>query len=74
MAFEGQDRIVAHHAGAVIGNFQEPAAACFHVNYDMSRTGVNSILDEFFGNRRWPFDNFARGNLVGNMVWQNAND
>jgi hypothetical protein len=74
MTFECQKGVIPNHPFAVVGNFQEPASAGLDVYHDAFRTGVNRILDQFLCNRSRSLDDFAGGNLVGNVIGKNSDD
>jgi hypothetical protein len=72
MTFECEDGVIPNHPFAVVGNSQEASPAGLNVYHDALRSGVNRILDQFFCNRSRSLDNFAGGNLVGNVIWKDA--
>ena len=72
MAFKGQHSIVPDHAAAIVGNSQEPSPAGFNVDNDAHRARINRILDQFLRDRSRALDNFAGGDLIGNVIGKNA--
>ena len=72
MPFERQQRIVAHHAAAVIGNANELAAAALDRDHDPGRAGIERILQQLLDHRCRPVDDLAGGDLIGHLVGENA--
>jgi hypothetical protein len=72
VSFEGEHCIIAHHAVAVVGNFQETSAARFDVDGDAFGAGVNCVLDQLLGYRSGTLDDFTGGDLVGNVIGKEA--
>ncbi len=68
MAFEGQQRIVAHHAAAVIGDAYELAPAALDRDHDPGRAGIERILQQLLDHRGRPVDDLAGGDLIGHLV------
>ena len=73
MTFESENRIVAHHAFAVVGDFQQASTAGFDLNRDVGGAGVDRILDEFLGDRSRTFNDFAGGDLIGDVICEDSN-
>ena len=73
VAFEGQQRVVAQHAAAVVHDADQPPAARFHLHAQIRRAGIERVFQQFLDHRRGPLHHFARGDLVGNLVGKNAN-
>ena len=72
VAFKGKQRVVAEHAAAVIGNADEAASSGFDLQQKFFGTRVERIFEELFHDRGWPFDNFASGDFVGDIVREDA--
>ena len=72
MALEGQQRVVAVHALAVVGDADESAPACLDLDADAIGAGVQRVLQQFFDDRGRPVHHFAGGDLVGNLVGKYA--
>ena len=72
MALEGQHRVVARHAFAVVLDAQEATAPGLNVHLDAERARVNRVLDEFLGDRGGALDHLARGDLVGDVVGEDT--
>ena len=73
MAFEGQQRIVPAHAGAVVGDANQAASARLNFHGDAAGPGVERVFDEFLDHARGTIDHFAGGDLVGDLFRQEAN-
>ena len=73
MALEGQQRVVAQHAAAVVQHADEPPAARFDFHPQVRRAGVEGVFEKFLDHRRRPLDHFSGGDLVGDLVGKNAN-
>ena len=68
--FERQQRIIAHHAAAIIGNAYELASSALHADHDAGGAGVEGILQQLFDHRRRPVNYFAGRDLIGHLVGQ----
>src|SRR5207302_3959170 len=68
MTFKGQDSVVTTHAFAIVGDLQQASTAGFDIDDDARRAGVDSILDELFGDGCRPLNHFAGSDQVGNMI------
>ena len=73
MALEGKQRIVARHAAAVVGDLDEAAATGFDFDADACGAGVEGVLEKFLDDRGGAIDDLAGGDLVGDLVGENAN-
>jgi hypothetical protein len=62
-----EPRIVRPHTFPVVLDADLLLAAKLHVDDEAARTGVERILDELLDDRRGPFDDFAGGDLVGEV-------
>ena len=72
MAFEGQQRVVAHHAAAVVGDADEAPAACLNLDEDARGAGVERILQQFLDHGGGAVDDLAGGDLVGHLIGENV--
>ena len=72
VALEGQQRVVAIHAVAVVGDADEPAPAGFDLDADAGGAGVERVLQQLLHHRGGPVHHLAGGDLVGNLVGKNA--
>src|SRR5581483_4194210 len=73
MALEGEQRIVAQHAAAVVGQTNQPAAAGLDVETKFGRAGVERIFEQFLDDARRTFDDLARRDFVGDDIREYAN-
>jgi len=72
VALEGEQRVVARQAAAVVLHAQErpPTVAKFHL--DPRGAGVEGVFDQLLHHRGRPLDHLAGGDLVGDPVGQDA--
>ena len=73
MALEGQQCVVLHHAGAVVGQADQLASPGFNVEAKISGAGVERIFQQLFYDARRTLHNLTGGNFVGDVVGKNAN-
>ncbi len=73
MALEGEKGVVLVHAAAVVDNADQALAAAFDLDEDIGGAGIDGILHQFLHHRRRPFDHLAGGNLVAQILRENAN-
>jgi len=71
MALEGQERIVAIHAAAVVGDADETAASSLDLDANAGGARVERVLKQFFDHRSGPVNNFSGGDLVRHLVGKN---
>src|SRR5262249_43196731 len=64
VALDRQREVRPSHAGAVVGNADEPPAAAVGQHVDLAGAGVERILDEFLDRTRGPLHHLAGGNAV----------
>ena len=72
MALEGEERVVAHHAAAVIGNLDEFFAAAFHLHANAARARVQRVLEQLLYDRGRALDDFSGSDLVSDMLRENV--
>lgn len=72
MALEGEQSVVANHAAAVVSDADEAASAGFDFNADACGSGIEGVFEEFFHDRGGAVDDFASGDLIGDLVGENA--
>jgi hypothetical protein len=72
VALEGQQSIVAEHAATVVGDADQAAAAGFDLDAQLGGPGVERILEQLFDDRSGALDDFTGGDLVGDLVGQDA--
>ena len=66
MPLKREQRVVAHHTAAVVGDLDESLTASFHLKLDPGRARVQRVLEQLFYDRRRALHNFAGGDLVRN--------
>ena len=64
VALDREREIVARHAGAVIADADQPAAAAVGQNLDARRAGIERVLDQFLHDACRPLHHLARGDAV----------
>ena len=64
VALDREREIVARHAGAVIADADQPAAAAVGQNLDARCAGIERVLDQFLHDARRPLHHLARGDAV----------
>ena len=64
---EGEPGVVGIHAFAVVLHADLFLASELDVNGQAPRPGVDGVLDQFLDHRGRPFDDFAGGNLIGEV-------
>ena len=69
VSLKGQNRIVAHHPFAVVGDTNQASPAGFNVYAKARRPRINGVFDEFFDNRSGSLDDFSGGDLIGKLIW-----
>ena len=69
---EGQQRVVAHHAAAVIDDADQLASAALDFDPNARRACIQRVLKQFLNYRRRPFHHLAGGDLVSDLIGQNA--
>jgi len=73
VSFEGQQRIVAAHADAVVGDAEQTAAGGEDLHGNARGSGVEAILDEFLDDARGTFDDFTGGDLIRHVFREKSN-
>ena len=64
MALDRQREIGARHAGAVVADADQPAAAAIGEDLDAGRAGVERVLDQLLHHARRALDHLAGGDAV----------
>ena len=72
VALKGEKSVVAAHAVAVVGDADELAAAGFDFYANAVGAGIEGVFKKFFHDGRGPVDDFAGGDLVGDLIGKNA--
>ncbi len=68
MTLDGQPRIVRLHAFAVVLDADLLLAAELDVDRQAPGAGVDGVLDQLLDDRRRPLDDFAGGDLIGEVL------
>ncbi len=68
MPLERQQRIVPHHAMAIVENADQFAATALDLNPDPGRARIQRVLQQFLHHRRRPFHHLTGGNLIRHLV------
>src|SRR5262245_54374148 len=64
MALDRKRKVGARHAGAVVGDADQPPPAAVGHHLDARRAGVERVLDEPLDHARRPLYHLARGDAV----------
>ncbi len=72
MALEREQRIVPHHAVAVVDDADQLASAGLDLDADSRSPRIQRILQQLLDHRGGPFDHLAGGNLIRHLVGKNA--
>ena len=64
MALDGEREVVSVHAGAVVGDADQPQAAARRRDVDAARAGIDRVLDQLLDDARRPLDDLTRGDAV----------
>ena len=64
VALDREREVGPRHAGAVVGDADQPAAAAVGRDLDPRRAGVERVLDQFLDHARRPLDHLAGGDAV----------
>src|ERR1035441_3097348 len=62
-ALEGQQRIVAQHAAAIVHDADQPAAAGFHFHAHFHRAGVEGVFEQLLDYRGGTLHHFSGGDF-----------
>ena len=72
VAFEGEQRVVAQHAAAIVDDADEAPSAGFDLDAQLGRAGVERVFEQLLDDRGRALHDFAGGDLVGDLVGENA--
>ena len=72
VAFEGEQRVIAIHSVAVVGNANQLPSARLNLDSNAAGASVEGVLQQLLHHRGRPVHNLARGDLVGNLVGKYA--
>ena len=64
VALDRELEVLGGHAGAVVDDADEPAAAALDRHLDRAGAGIDRVLDQFLHRRRRALDHFARRDAV----------
>ena len=64
MPLDREHEVLARHAGAVIGDPDQPPPAAVGEHVDPPRAGIERVLDEFLDHARRPLHHLAGGDAV----------
>ena len=67
VALDGQPGVIRLHAFPIVLNANLLLAAELDVNRDAAGAGIDGVLDELLDDGGWAFDDFSRGNLIGEV-------
>ena len=73
VAFQRQCHFCRAHPAAVVGHFDPAEPTLGQAHSDAARVRIDRVFDQFLERRRRPFDHFARGNAVDQVLGQAAN-
>src|SRR6266536_6021817 len=73
VTFKRKQSVVSDHSVTIISHFKQPPATAFDFDRDAACTGVDRILDQLFCHRGRPLDYFTGGDLIGDVIRENAN-
>jgi hypothetical protein len=72
VALDGQPRVLRLHPLAIVFDPHQPLAAQLDADGDAPRARVNRVLDQLLDHGRRPLDDFAGGDLVGEIGRQSV--
>src|SRR5262249_936489 len=72
VALEGQQRVVAEHTAAVVDNADQPASAGLDFDAQVGAAGIDGVFQQLLDDGSGAFDNFTRGDFVGNLIGKDA--
>jgi hypothetical protein len=72
MTRKRQREFVDRNPRAVVAHAREAHAAGFDVHFHALRTGIETVLHQFLDDGGGSFDDFARGDLIDEVVVENA--
>ena len=72
VALEGQQRVVAQHAAAVVGDANQMPAAALHLDAKIGGAGVERIFEQFLDDGGGALHHLSGRDLVGDRVGEDA--
>ena len=73
MTLEGERKIDAPDAFAVVGDTDESAAPILDVDHDVPAAGIKAVFDKFFDDRGGPLDHLAGGDAAHHLARKHPN-
>src|SRR6266571_4437511 len=73
MTLERKERVIAIHSAAVVDHPDERNSTAANQDVDLTRAGVNAVLDQFFHHGSGALHNFAGRDLAGDDLRQQSN-
>lgn len=70
MTFEREEGVIAAHPESIVGDADEAASTGPDFDGDAGGLGVEGILDEFLDDGSGSFNDFAGGDLIGDVIWE----
>ncbi len=72
MPGDGDRKLIRDYSAAVVPDPDESDTTALHVDFDPARAGVQAVLDQLFDDRGGALNDFARGDLVDELVGKDA--
>jgi hypothetical protein len=72
VAFQAEHGVLTIHARAVIDDFDGGGTAALDMDFDVKRSGIEAVLNQFSNHRGRAFHDFSCRHLTGQSVWKNA--
>ena len=73
MALKREQRVVAGHAPAIVGDADQASAAGLNLDADAGGAGIERVLQQLLDDGGGAVDDLAGGDLVGDLVGENVN-
>jgi hypothetical protein len=70
MAFQRQRHIVARHAAAIVGDFDQIEATRGQTHRNLRSPCINGVFDQFLQRTGWSFYHFTGSDAVDERVWK----
>src|SRR6185312_2062266 len=72
VALKGEQRVITHHATAIVDYLKKLLAAAFDLNPNPSGAGVNGVFQQLFQNRCRTLHHLSGGDFVGYVFGKNV--
>jgi len=72
VALQTKQGIVAAHADAIVRDTDKTSSASLDFDGDAIGLSIESIFNQFLDDTRRPFNDFARRDLIGDMIGKQA--